>query len=101
MEDTFFCFLSTLPRATIQGALGQVPVTQHFVQDFIFVAARLYIFFMSIFGMILLNFFGPRLCVATCKRPAWGIDEEKKTSETDESQVEGGDHELDSDEMLK
>merc|ERR1711920_841542 len=39
------------------------------VQDFIFVAARLYIFFMSIFGMILLNFFGPRLCVATKDRP--------------------------------
>eukprot|EP00440_Ansanella_granifera_P037612 gb/GFBE01040808.1/.p1 GENE.gb/GFBE01040808.1/~~gb/GFBE01040808.1/.p1 ORF type:complete len:593 (+),score=118.32 gb/GFBE01040808.1/:1-1779(+) len=83
MQDTVFCFLSTLPRATIQGALGQVPVTQHFFRgelgssacrDFIFLAARLYIIVMSVCGMILLNTFGPRLCQATLDRPPWGAE---------------------------
>jgi len=82
VHDSCFCFLSIIPRATIQGALGQVPVTDRFfqisarhnanqAQEFIFTAARLYIVFMSIFGMIMLNTFGPILCDATLKRPAW------------------------------
>ncbi|CAE7749622.1 DEK1, partial [Symbiodinium pilosum] len=72
IADACFCFLSVLPRATIQGALGAVPVNQRFFQDvaredrseardFIFTAARLYIFCMSIVGMFLLNTFGPVL----------------------------------------
>lgn len=80
LPDALFCFLSTVPRATIQGALGSVPVSQRFfqncpqkhtAQDFIFVAARLYIVFMSICGMILLNSFGPSLCRMTEDRPDW------------------------------
>lgn len=92
LQDASFCFLSTVPRATIQGALGQVPVTDRFfqssrknatqAQDFIFMAARLYIVFMSIVGMILLNLFGPILCEATKKRPAW-FQEEELAKETD------------------
>lgn len=81
MQDVTFCFVSILPRATIQGALGQVPITGHFFsrlsnssncQDFIFLAARLYICIMSVGGMILLNTFGHRLCMQTLDRPAWG-----------------------------
>jgi len=73
-HDILFCFLSTIPRATIQGALGAVPMTQHFfqhldakheAQEFIFTAARLYIICSSIVGMILLNTIGPHLLVAT------------------------------------
>lgn len=78
LPDVLFCFLSTLPRATIQGALGAVPVTQRFfsrfpqrllAQEFIFIAARLYIVSMSIVGMILLNALGPRMLQATLQSP--------------------------------
>jgi len=95
MQDAMFCFLATLPRATIQGALGQVPITEAFfknrlnsarAEDFIFLAARLYIVFMAIFGMILLNFFGPRLCLATIERKSW--DELVKASDKDETEEE-------------
>jgi hypothetical protein len=74
-HDAVFCFLSTLPRATIQGALGSVPVTQRFFQGyplkheaelFIFTAARLYIVVMSVLGMILLNNLGHKMLKATC-----------------------------------
>lgn len=72
LDDAFFCFLACLPRATIQGALGAVPVNQRFFQDvpvddraeareFIFTAARLYIFCYAIFGMFLLNTYGFRI----------------------------------------
>lgn len=80
IPDALFCFLSTLPRATIQGALGSVPVTQrffqhcpqkHVAQAFIFTAARLYIVCMSVCGMILLNYLGPQLLAATSNRPQW------------------------------
>lgn len=73
-HDAVFCFLSTLPRATIQGALGSVPVTQRFFQGyplkhqaqvFIFTAARLYIVIMSVLGMILLNNLGHQMLKAT------------------------------------
>ncbi|CAJ1342104.1 unnamed protein product [Effrenium voratum] len=82
LADAFFCFLACLPRATIQGALGAVPVNQRFFQDvaeqedrseareFIFTAARLYIFCMSIFGMFMLNTFGPKMLEAGRERPA-------------------------------
>lgn len=83
IPDVLFCFLSTIPRATIQGALGSVPVTQgffqhsphrHHVEEFIFIAARLYIFCSSICGMLLLNFFGTKICIATADRPNWNTD---------------------------
>eukprot|EP00435_Cladocopium_sp_Y103_P060107 s1948_g21.t2 len=72
VDDAFFCFLACLPRATIQGALGAVPVNQRFFQDvpvddraeareFIFTAARLYIFCYAIFGMFFLNTYGYRI----------------------------------------
>lgn len=73
-QDALFCFLSTLPRATIQGALGAVPVTQRFFQhsqtqetaeNMIFLSARLYIVVMSVCGMILLNIIGSKLLEAT------------------------------------
>jgi len=80
IPDVLFCFLSTIPRATIQGALGSVPVSQGFFQQssnrlhveaFISVAARLYIFCTSICGMFLLNYFGTAICTETADRPLW------------------------------
>lgn len=66
--DALFCFLCTLPRATIQGALGPVALKRGFfnrgyanskdVNEFIFTAARLYIVLTSVVGMILLNTVG-------------------------------------------
>jgi len=79
LYDALFCFLSTVPRATIQGALGAVPVTMRFFQDSekkhdaqetIFLAARLYIVFMSVVGMILLNVVGSRILESTEPRHA-------------------------------
>lgn len=72
--DVIFCWLSTLPRATIQGALGAVALQRHFfagsanmnhAEEFIFTAARLYIICCSVFGMITLNTIGPVLLLAT------------------------------------
>jgi len=68
LHDTLFCFLSTLPRATIQGALGPVPLTFKFfrkdinrihIEHFIANSARLYIVLMSVMGSILLDTLGP------------------------------------------
>ena len=66
LPDTMFCFLCTLPRATIQGALGGKPKELHFfgaslVCSYIFTAAQLYILCYSVTGMILLHTLGPRL----------------------------------------
>jgi len=78
IQDALFCFLSTVPRATIQGALGGVPLAERFfqhshrkheAQEFTFTAARLYIVCMSVVGMVVLNTLGPRLLEATAKRP--------------------------------
>jgi len=73
--DSVFCLLCTLPRATIQGALGAVPLHGRFfasgydnkaeVREFIFIAARLYILCTSVCGMITLNTFGPRILQLT------------------------------------
>lgn len=80
LTDTIFCYLGVLPRATIQGALGQVPITERFfrhvynksvAQNFIFLSARLYICVLSVCGMILLNHFGPQLLSATHDRKSW------------------------------
>jgi hypothetical protein len=65
-----FCFLSCLPRATIQGALGQIPLAQKFwrgehdwegIEGFIGTASKIYIVTLAVFGMVMLNTFGPRL----------------------------------------
>lgn len=78
VRDSLFCFLATLPRATIQGALGAVPINQRFFHNvyhkdearhFIFTAARLYIVCFSTCGMIMLNTFGPLLLTASSARP--------------------------------
>ena len=66
LPDTLFCFLCTLPRATIQGALGGKPKELHFfgaslVCSYIFTAAQLYILCYSVTGMILLHTLGPTL----------------------------------------
>lgn len=66
LPDTMFCFLCTLPRATIQGALGGKPKELHFfgaslVCSYIFTAAQLYILCYSVTGMILLHTLGPKL----------------------------------------
>ena len=68
VPDTLFCFLCTLPRATIQGALGGKPKKLHFfsrtvatVSNYIFTAAQLYILCYSVTGMILLHSLGPKL----------------------------------------
>ncbi|CAJ1370789.1 unnamed protein product [Effrenium voratum] len=67
--DAWFCFLSTLPRATIQGALGPIPMrdrffsSDHFGQNrsqFIAAAARLYVVCMAVVGSILLDRYGTR-----------------------------------------
>lgn len=75
VPDTLFCFLCTLPRATIQGALGGEPKKMNFfsqgcsnsrvVQDYIFTAAQLYILCYSVIGMVLLHTVGPRLLKMT------------------------------------
>mmetsp|Transcript_15577 Transcript_15577/g.36884 ORF Transcript_15577/g.36884 Transcript_15577/m.36884 type:complete len:758 (-) Transcript_15577:62-2335(-) len=68
--DAMFCFLSAMPRATIQGALGPVPLVKKFfplepaargqeVRLFIAAAARLYVLICAIFGSILLDDYGP------------------------------------------
>mmetsp|Transcript_5812 Transcript_5812/g.11646 ORF Transcript_5812/g.11646 Transcript_5812/m.11646 type:complete len:671 (+) Transcript_5812:105-2117(+) len=75
--DALFCFLSTLPRATIQGALGAVPSTQRFfqgdprsghVQNFIADSARIYIVCMAVLGSVFLDAIGPMALRATARR---------------------------------
>mmetsp|Transcript_123799 Transcript_123799/g.240970 ORF Transcript_123799/g.240970 Transcript_123799/m.240970 type:complete len:628 (-) Transcript_123799:386-2269(-) len=93
-EDALFCFLSTLPRATVQGALGPVPVLKRFfrrdpgrvhVRIFICTAARLYIIIMAIAGSILLDLFGPKLLQsAATKREARPCTEHTKAEDFSE-----------------
>jgi hypothetical protein len=73
LPSACFLFISTLPRATLQGALGHVAHDQDFfqrtpnrleAQEFIDVSARLYIVIMSFVGELLLNLFGPALLKA-------------------------------------
>lgn len=77
LQDGLFCFLSTLPRATIQGALGGVPLAERFfqnivhkhrAQEFTFTAAKLYIVCLSVVGMTLLNIIGLRILKDTSDR---------------------------------
>jgi len=66
-----------MPRATIQGALGPVPVLKRFfrndpsrkhVRMFISTAARLYIIIMAITGSVLLDLFGPMLLRSAARK---------------------------------
>lgn len=68
--DAAFYFLCVMAKASVQGALGAVPVQEHFfsynpaaseVQSFISNAAKLYIMFFAILGMVALELLGPRL----------------------------------------
>eukprot|EP00415_Alexandrium_ostenfeldii_P002308 UN2308 len=77
-EDACFCFLGTLPRATMQAALGNVPATTRFfrgspneknVERYIYLGSRVYILCMSLVGQTLLNTFGPLLLDRTMQRP--------------------------------
>jgi len=73
---TGFLFLASLPRATIQGALGSVPATERFfsnnhnrkhVQNFIAASAKIYIVLFSVVGSLLLGIFGRQLLEASSK----------------------------------
>eukprot|EP00440_Ansanella_granifera_P036139 gb/GFBE01039211.1/.p1 GENE.gb/GFBE01039211.1/~~gb/GFBE01039211.1/.p1 ORF type:complete len:638 (+),score=84.90 gb/GFBE01039211.1/:1-1914(+) len=75
-HESLFIFLASLPRATIQGALGQVPITERFfasdphrshVQRFILCTAKLQIVVMSVIGSLLLHILGPT--ALECTKP--------------------------------
>ncbi|CAK0844833.1 unnamed protein product, partial [Prorocentrum cordatum] len=93
VPDALFCFLSSLPRATIQGALGSLPVQQRFfqydpsrreVQAFVAATARLYIFVFSILGAVLLEFHGPNLLrVASQRRALFACERAADAAELD------------------
>jgi hypothetical protein len=68
--DSLFCFVSSLPRATVQGVLASQPLAMllfsdssngEAVDEFISQAGRLYIFLLAIFGTIVLDLVGPGL----------------------------------------
>lgn len=69
--DGLFCFLATLPRATIQGAIAGVPMSKHFfsksgssgseVSQLIAASGKIYIPLCAICGSLILDFCGPRL----------------------------------------
>mmetsp|Transcript_7378 Transcript_7378/g.16167 ORF Transcript_7378/g.16167 Transcript_7378/m.16167 type:complete len:658 (-) Transcript_7378:71-2044(-) len=91
--DATFCFLSCLPRATIQGALGSVPLMQGFfhkstnnaqVDVFINTAAKLYIVVMAVIGMLLLQWLGPRMLETS---EAWA--REARNSQSGYAPVQG------------
>ncbi len=87
LPDTLFCFLCTLPRATIQGALGSKPNKLHFfgasaICSFIFTAAQLYILCYSVTGMILLHTIGPMLLL-------WSQDQQPETRNQRSQQLVG------------
>eukprot|EP00928_Gymnodinium_smaydae_P076598 TRINITY_DN5964_c0_g4_i1.p1 TRINITY_DN5964_c0_g4~~TRINITY_DN5964_c0_g4_i1.p1 ORF type:complete len:483 (-),score=43.10 TRINITY_DN5964_c0_g4_i1:170-1618(-) len=75
LQEMLFCLLSCLPRATIQGALGMLPLKMHLfaadgdrgeqMRKFIFVCAKSYIVFFAVVGTLLLNVVGPRLLSST------------------------------------
>jgi len=74
MRDVLFCFLCTLPRASVQGALGSWPLQHRFFsndpnndtpRELISKAARLYIICFTCWGSILLEVLGPRLLRST------------------------------------
>lgn len=76
LKDATFFFLSMLPRATLQGALGPKAIHEKLfasrdrvkafeIENFVAVAARLYIVFMSIVGSVLLDLFGPTMLEET------------------------------------
>eukprot|EP00439_Symbiodinium_sp_Y106_P032489 s2629_g3.t2 len=116
--DAMFCFLSAMPRATIQGALGPVPLVKKFfplepaargqqVRLFIAAAARLYVLVCAVAGSILLDDYGPGYLeqanseagrAKRCKdchaseveqaRKSMSIAEQNESDDSDGSQVE-------------
>ncbi|CAE8701520.1 unnamed protein product [Polarella glacialis] len=77
-REALFLFLCTLPRATIQGALGSAPVLSDIFRrgaggsggtmlHFIGSTARLYIVCYAVVGSLLLEFFGPGLLKSTSR----------------------------------
>jgi len=100
-SDAAFCFLASLPRATLQGAMGSVPVTSRLLsgvgvgsqgaQGLIAAAARLYILCLSTLGSLLLDALGPWLllrgsggsAIGGEKRPVGGCE----TSAAKEAQL--------------
>jgi len=76
--EILFLFLCSLPRATLQGALGAQPVQDNFFshlgeqgkawRQFIGQGSRLYIITFSILGSLLLEFLGPKLLLATADK---------------------------------
>ena len=73
-KSILFCFLASVPRATIQGALGQLPLHDRFfkgdehnwknAEGIIGMASKIYIVVLAIVGMLMLNTFGPQLLEA-------------------------------------
>eukprot|EP00931_Biecheleriopsis_adriatica_P012039 TRINITY_DN11313_c0_g1_i1.p1 TRINITY_DN11313_c0_g1~~TRINITY_DN11313_c0_g1_i1.p1 ORF type:complete len:404 (+),score=51.75 TRINITY_DN11313_c0_g1_i1:93-1214(+) len=88
-RSMIFCFLCSLPRATIQGALGTLPAQQHLFdaskEDALFImrTARLYIVVFSIGGSLLLEVFGRKLLEAE-------VDSLATLSTSDSSVSDGG-----------
>lgn len=75
--DAAFYFLCVLARASVQGALGAVPLRRHFfsfdpaaveVATFVSNAAQLYIIIFAIGGMTAIETLGPRLLHYTDQR---------------------------------
>jgi len=76
--EVIFLLLCSLPRATLQGALGSKPMQERFFshdsqgmlwQAFISDGAKLYILFFSVMGSLLLELLGTKLLRATTERP--------------------------------
>jgi len=74
LPDVIFCFTATLPRATLQGVLGNVPMSRryfygmrlgHEARLFIAVAGKIYIVVFSIIGSLLLGTVGTAMLQAT------------------------------------
>jgi len=70
LYDAAFCFLATLPRATLQGALSGIPLRKGFfsnsgnggqAQQLIADAGRIYIPVLAIGGSLVLDLLGPTL----------------------------------------
>lgn len=92
IPDTVFCFISSLPRATLQGALAGVPLRKRYflrsdsggaaAAQFMADAGKIYIPLLAIVGSLVLDFLGPRLlrvCSARAQRhqEAEAVDREQ------------------------
>eukprot|EP00931_Biecheleriopsis_adriatica_P007853 TRINITY_DN109104_c0_g1_i1.p1 TRINITY_DN109104_c0_g1~~TRINITY_DN109104_c0_g1_i1.p1 ORF type:complete len:409 (-),score=62.99 TRINITY_DN109104_c0_g1_i1:92-1291(-) len=106
MADICFLFLCTLPRATLQGALGSLPVLEksfsgaaggHETLQFINTAARLYIICYAILGSLLLECLGPRFLSLSSEAEVAKEDENSEDSidsdDSPSSSTEADEHE--------